>query len=68
MMCLIHTLFAVHAASEQKARGDGSSHERHHTLLPLFGGLPSALSSEASQTLHLVIQGARWGKEEGANW
>jgi hypothetical protein len=37
-------------------------------LITTGGELPSAVTSEASQTLHPLVQCARRGQEEGINW
>ena len=46
-------LLAVHALSSQHEGCDGSFHERHHTLLPPFGAVPSAPEHDAARSATL---------------
>jgi hypothetical protein len=49
-------LLAIHALSSQHEGGDGSFHERHHTLLHLCGAV---LSSPQRRGLHLTLKRKR---------
>ena len=49
----IVALLVVHALSLQHEGGDGSFHERHRMLLPLFAAVPSAPEHDAARSATL---------------